>query len=82
MTNITTPLYLRIELPTNFPNVKPFIMVMSYVVHDNIDSGSKEVHTPLLEHWDMYKNNSTLLATIRDIHEKFEHKKPLPEKLA
>lgn len=75
-----TPLYLKIDLPNNFPIAKPNLQVMSRVVHDSIDS-SKNIVTPMLEGWDIYKNGSNLLSVVRDIHQRFDQTPPIPEKL-
>jgi ubiquitin-protein ligase len=75
-----TPLFLRIDLPANFPISKPHLVVMSRVVHENIEPVSKSIIIPMLEQWDLYKHGSNLLAVCRDIHQRFDQNPPIPEK--
>jgi len=60
---------------------KPSIIVLAKVVHTNIDMETRTINVPILDQWDM-KNNSNLLALIRDINHRFDSDPPLPEKMA
>ena len=77
-----TPLFIRIDCPKSFPQQRPNLVVLARVVHPAINPKTKVVSTQLLQTWDIFQNNSTLLGVIRDIHSSFDSNPPIPEKLA
>ena len=77
-----TPLYIRIDCPKAFPQQRPNLVVLARVVHPEIHPKSKVINTQLLQQWDIFQNNSSLLNVIRDVQSKFEASPPVPEKIA
>ena len=76
-----TPLYIRIDCPRAFPQQRPNLIVLARAVHDDINPKTKVINTPLLQQWDIFQHNSSLLNVIRDVHSRFDSKPPIPEKL-
>jgi len=58
------------------------MVVLARVVHPDINPKTKVVSTQLLQTWDIFQHNSTLLGVVRDIHARFDSSPPIPEKLA
>mgnify|MGYP000975180287 CR=1 FL=1 len=79
--NIKTPLFVRIDLPRNFPVSRPNLVVLSRVVHNDLHPETKVVTTQLLQQWDIYKFGSNLLTVLRDIHARWDASPPIPEKI-
>lgn len=49
-----TPLFIRIDCPPNFPVMKPKFIVLAKVNHPDIHPTSKEIHSPLIDQWNLH----------------------------
>ena len=56
--------------------------MLARVVHQDINPKTKVIITQMLQQWDIFQNNSSLLNVIRDVHSRFDSSPPIPEKLA
>ena len=71
------PLYIKITLSNQFPQVPPKVHMMSSVTHPSLDPVTIEYRGPALRGWN--PNSSTLAAVIKAIHEEFQQQPPMPK---
>ena len=71
------PIYVKVAIPFQFPQMPPVINVMHRVTHQKITKdGSYRYCGEKVENW---KSHSNLLALIRQLHQDFQMNPPVPE---
>lgn len=79
LTRANQPLFVRLSVPYQFPQMAPSIHVMHSVVHEKISKDGKYDYIgDFLANW---KPHSNLLSVVRQMHQEFELNPPIPENL-
>ena len=73
------PLFVRIHVPHQFPQMAPSIHVMHSVVHEKISKDGKYLY--IGERLAAWKSHSNLLSLVRQMHQEFELNPPIPENM-
>ena len=71
------PLYIKITLSNQFPQVPPKVHMMSSVTHPSLDPVTIEYKGPALRGWN--GNSSTLAGVVKAIHDEFQAQPPMPK---
>jgi len=74
------PLYIKVTLSNQFPQVPPKIHMMSSVTHPSLDPVTIEYVGPNLRNWD--PQTSSLAAVVKAIHDEFQANPPMPKQQA
>ena len=71
------PLYIKITLSNQFPQVPPKIHMMSSVTHPSLDPVTIEYKGPAIQNWN--PQSSSLAAVVKAIHDEFQANPPMPK---
>lgn len=71
------PLYIKITLSNQFPQVPPKIHMMSSVTHPSLDPVTIEYKGPAIQGWN--GQSSSLAAVVKAIHDEFQANPPMPK---
>ena len=75
LSHSTAPLFVKVGMPYGFPMQAPTINVMHAVVHDKIEPQTYKYIGDSLNNWGGHSN---LLSVIRQMHQEFQAKAPIP----
>ena len=71
------PLYIKVTLGQQFPQVPPKVHMMSSVTHKSLDAATIEYIGPALRNWN--PSTSSLAQVVKAIHDEFEANPPMPK---
>lgn len=73
------PLYIKVTLSPQFPQVPPKIHMMSFVTHQNLDPVTIEYIGPAVRTWN--PQSSSLGQLVKTIHDEFNQSPPMPKQM-
>jgi len=79
LTRANQPLFVKMTVPHQFPQMAPTIHVLHKVVHEKISKDDK--YNYIGERLVNWKAHSNLLSLVRQMHQEFELNPPIPENM-